>query len=141
MRVPVIWISIILIFVVVIVILSVSLRYQTSSHTSNTSSSSTDKPHKNTSYVKVGFLVSNFGEKPQLVLPLYGRNIPHLHDRYEYYTETDRKDKWKVSVQYQKRDCESANGQQGCAKIQDGSTVVIPVLHNKPFLTKITLDI
>jgi Family of unknown function (DUF5755) len=84
-------------------------------------------------YKQIGLLVSNDMGEPPVMLPLFGRKIVG-RDRYEYYTATDKIHLWKVSVEYEHRDCQD---QLGCNQIYDGVDVVVPDYSNKTFKARI----
>ena len=93
-------------------------------------------PYQNdaNSYKQIGMLVSkDLGEQPPVMLPLFGRKMVG-RDRYEYYTATDKIHLWKVSVEYEHRDCQD---QLGCQQIYDGVDVVVPDYSNKTFRASI----
>lgn len=85
-------------------------------------------------YQQVGVLVSrDLNEGEPVILPLFGRKMIS-RDRWEYYVASNQYHMYKLTVQYENRDCQD---DVGCNEIFNGELVTVPDYANKVFTARI----
>ena len=85
-------------------------------------------------YRQTGIITSSESDKEPIILPLFARNVYGRHDRFQYYTMTDKQHMIHLPVQFQNRQCEE---RIGCDQLYTGDKITVTSYENREFTVTI----
>jgi hypothetical protein len=88
----------------------------------------------NCEYRQTGIITSSESDKEPIILPLFSRNVYGRHDRFQYYTMTDKQHMIHLPVQFQNRQCEE---RIGCEELYTGDKITVTSYENREFTVTI----
>lgn len=88
--------------------------------------------HVQTEFQQVGTLTyhddGSDNNKQPIILPLFGRPMPHRNERWEYYTATDKQNMLKIPLEFENKDCLE---EIGCREVYNRDKVFIPAYQKE----------
>jgi len=85
-------------------------------------------------YTQTGIITSSESDKEPIILPLFSRKVYGRHDRFQYYTMTDKQHMIHLPVQFQNRQCEE---RIGCDELYTGDKITVTSYENREFTVTI----